>query len=218
MLQHLSPLRTFGLGVTFAVAVLGTACSSGSGSQQAALEPAGSPDYRAGQSFTFSDRGTRRVVAVEGGGVRWSRKPGTSYLVSPNFIVPILRRESSSSVVSHQAFGSPEDLWPLRVGKSVRFRVVRTTLSKSDGRQTRTTYNWRCDVEDTDRVTVPAGTFDTYRIDCRRFFGHRQTPRRRITWYYAPELGHYVRREKEHLGTREIRTIELVSTTGRRGA
>lgn len=215
MLLHRSPLRTFGLGVTLGVAILGTACSTVGGPQQASPEPAGLPDYRVGQSFTFSDRRTRRVAAVEGRAVRWSGASNGSYLAAPNFIVPILRREGSSQVVSHRAFGRPDDLWPLQVGKSVRFRVARTIAPKTGGKPKETSYAWACRVSGRNKVAVPAGTFDTYRIECTRTSGSRQTADRRVTWYYAPKIGHYVRRDKERLSSHATSTIELVSIKGR---
>lgn len=215
MLLHRSPLRTFGLGVTLGVAILGTACSTVGGPQQASPDPAGLPDYRVGQSFTFSDRRTRRVAAVEGRAVRWSGGSNGSYLAAPNFIVPILRREGSSRVVSHRAFGRPDDLWPLQVGKSVRFRVARTIAPKTGGKPKETSYAWACRVSGRNKVTVPAGTFDTYRIECTRTSGSRQTADRRVTWYYAPKIGHYVRRDKERLSSHATSTIELVSIKGR---
>lgn len=218
MLQRHLTLRTFGLAAAFGAAALATACTAVTGPQPSALGPAGLPDYRAGQKFTFSDRHTRRVLAVESRAVRWSKLRDESYLMSPNFIVPILRRETSSRVVSHQVFGSPDGLWPLQVGKSVRFRVVQTTLLKKSNRQKRKAYSLWCEVPGTSRVTVPVGTFDTYRIECKRLTGSRQNPSRRITWYYAPELGHYVRRDQEYLGSGRTRTIELVSASGRKTA
>ena len=223
MLQHRFPFRSVGWVATLGVALLGTACVSlgtltGPPQQQVSLDPAGLPGYRAGQKFTYSDRSTRRVVAVKGDAVRWSRELDNSYLLSPNFIVPLLRRETSSRVISHQVFGSPDGLWPLRVGNSVRFRVIQTTHSKRSNSQKRKAYSLWCEVPGTSRVAVPAGTFDTYRIDCTRLTGARQNPSRRITWYYAPKLGHFVLREKEHLGSGRTRTIELVSVTGRKAA
>ena len=71
-------------------------------------------------------------------------------------------------------------LFPLKVGNSAKFSVK--GKSKRAGKKTST---WettrRCKVKGTANVTVPAGRFDTYRIDCSDKWNSYRT-------YYSPEL------------------------------
>ena len=66
-------------------------------------------------------------------------------------------------------------LYPLEVGNTARFSVRGKSWSTTR----------RCKVRGTANVTVPAGRFDTYRIDCSDEWIHYR-------WYYSPELRHPV--------------------------
>ena len=50
-------------------------------------------------------------------------------------------------------------------------------------------FEWSCDVVGMERVTVPAGEFDGFRVQCGRQ-GSRE-----LSFYYVPEIGHYARME-----------------------
>lgn len=175
------------------------------------LAAAAMPRYEIGQTFIYSNRRVRRVVGIEGSTVRWQDHRGRESLTSLNPIVPTLHRETSSRIVSHRVFGDPDALWPLAVGKSVRFRVARTTIDKKDGSSTTVTRTRWCEVAGTQTVSVPAGQYDTYRIECDRQWGRRDTVKQRVSWYYAPALGHYVRTDKKKVGDQTVRTVELAA-------
>lgn len=176
------------------------------------------PHYEVGQTFIYSNRRVRRVVGLEGRTVRWQDHRGRETLTSLNPIVPTLHRENSSQIVSHRVFGNPDALWPLAVGKSVRFRVARTTTDKKDGSRTTVTRTRRCEVTGTKTVTVPAGQYDTYRIECDRRWGRRDTVKQRVSWYYAPALGHYVRTDKQKSGDQPVRSVELAAALDKSAA
>ena len=56
---------------------------------------------------------------------------------------------------------------------------------------------------------MPAGTFDAYKIICKRFDQAKKVTRTHI-WLYAPEVGHFVKRIKKY-GSKRRQVIELVS-------
>ena len=69
---------------------------------------------------------------------------------------------------------------------------------------------WSCNVEGTERVSVPAGTFDTYVITCRRYSDSSHKWRATRRFYYAPDLGHYVMQEDRYR-SRPDKKRQLVS-------
>lgn len=69
--------------------------------------------------------------------------------------------------------GVEGSLWPLQVDKHIRY-----DMSTASDR--------RCEVVGTARVATEAGMFDTYKVSC-------VTGRMSDTFYYAPEVGHFVR-------------------------
>lgn len=71
--------------------------------------------------------------------------------------------------------------------------------------------NFDCFVERAETVTVPAGSFDTFRIACRRYNSRSTRLVETLTLHYAPEVGHSVRRETEHHHSGKRRVIEMES-------
>jgi hypothetical protein len=65
-------------------------------------------------------------------------------------------------------------------------------------------------VKGTERVSVTAGTFDSYVISCKRYSDDGRTWRATRRFYYAPDLGHYVIRE-DNYRNRSNKKRQLVS-------
>jgi hypothetical protein len=176
------------------------------------LPPAALPSYRPGMRFEYTDGRAEEVVAVVDDRVVWEREDGDRYTMARNFIVPRLHAEQTRTVLSHRMFDDPDAIWPLEVGRSTVFRAERrqTRRSSSQARTRIVTYD--CEVTETRRLTVPAGAFDTFRIACTRYRPDGRWALLR-TWYYAPSLGHYVRREiHERNGRPEIVELERASS------
>ncbi len=77
-------------------------------------------------------------------------------------------------------------------------------------------YPWQSEVLGRVRIRTLAGEFDTWKIVAKRYSGGKvygRPPRLREvrTWYYAPEVGHYVRYVRDYLGRKPNRSIDLVS-------
>lgn len=165
------------------------------------LAPAPLPRYRVGQRFTFSDGSTQTVAAVEPGRVTWRDNKGRRSKRALSFV------EHWATARNMRIVEGTGALWPLEVGRFDRFRVQRTGKTARKRIQ-----EHACLVMGSERITVAAGTFDAFRVECKRYSRKRIAERR--IWHYAPAINHYVRFERitRKGGRREYR--ELVAKSG----
>lgn len=176
------------------------------------LPQASLPSYRPGTRFDYTGGRVERVVAVEDSRILWEREDGDRYTMARNFILPRLQAEQPRTLLSHRVFDDPDAIWPLEVGRSTVFRTERRETRRSSNETRSRILTYECEVAETRRLTVPAGTFDTFRIVCTRYRANGRWALLR-TWYYAPSLGHYVRREIHERGERpEIVELERTSS------
>jgi surface antigen len=104
-------------------------------------------------------------------------------------------------------------IWPLEVGKKTRFDEIGRWFDEY-GLEHRYDSFWSCEVKGTERISVGAGDFDTWKITCRRYpdkFRATSKTREYRTWYYAPAVNHWVKEERDYNGYRENRMKELVA-------
>ncbi len=176
------------------------------------MAPAAKPSYRSGQRFTYSDGQVMQVVSSRGEEVVWRGADGTRHRTDRNFVVP--RLSSSGDSYERAVVNDADALWPLQVGKGDRLRVVRTQIASDGSRKTQPARTYNCRVSGTERLSVPAGTYDTYRVQCARYSGSGKRLIETKVWHYAPSLGHVVRYEtiERKSGRREI--AELTSSSG----
>ena len=66
-------------------------------------------------------------------------------------------------------------------------------------------YNWSCSVAGQEKVEVPAGSFDTYRIVCGRYKPVE------LEFFYSPDIGHYVVMRIDDPASESTITRNLVS-------
>lgn len=137
--------------------------------------PAELPRYRVGQAFVYSNGRVEQVVSIDGSAVTWRDHRGREWVEPANFVLPRERADRSIR-------GDAEDFWPLRTGNYARFSEVRR-----DGPRL-----FECRAEDYGPMTVPAGTFDAYRISCTRYTQTQSRISRRWVFHYAPEVGHII--------------------------
>ncbi|HEV2746435.1 MAG TPA: hypothetical protein VGW34_03950 [Allosphingosinicella sp.] len=150
------------------------------------------PEYEVGDAFVFSDGRVERVRQVRADRVVWSGLGRSTYERSRNPVVPILAW-NVAGVAGHRQIGEAADaLWPLRPGKSVRFRAV--TQVDRKGARRRSVAFWKCGVGAPGTVTVPAGRFEAWPIQCERYSAATMRLVERVQWDWSPELSHYVRR------------------------
>jgi hypothetical protein len=180
------------------------------------LSPAPLPRYVAGESFTYDDGRRETVLRTKGKTVTWRLNRRTTATTYRNFVIPRLSWESRSRQGRSQSSAKPGMLWPLRVGNDRRFNTTRIIQKKQSGKATgqnptnESKRDWRCAVERTETITVPAGTFDTFRIACFRTRPDTYNWRQTRIYHYAPKLGHFVSRQDIYAG-REGSRIQLTA-------
>ena len=155
--------------------------------------PAELPRPRVGQAFIYSNGRVEQVAAIDGDAVVWRNHRGEEWVEPINFVLPTRRDDRSLR-------GDADDFWPLQTGNYTRFREVRR-----DGPRL-----FECNVVDYGPQTVPAGTFDAYRIECTRYTQTQSRISRRWVFEYAPEVGHVIAQTIYVPGERS-RSRELVA-------
>jgi len=160
------------------------------------MAPAALPTYAAGDRFTYDNGRTERVeeVDAETGVVRWRRGRTRTYYTHPNFIIPDLRWSTRRTRGTFDTNVSADAMWPLVLGADEYFVGTRESQRKGQG-ETRTSIRaYDCRVDGTVTLELAIGTFDTYQVVCRRLTRGRSFSRA-YHWYYAPAVGHYVRKD-----------------------
>jgi len=176
------------LGLAAALTLSG--CITTGANKGPALPTAQLPDYRAGMSFSFDDGVNETVLAQDGEVLTWRTDTGVVRTRYRNFLIPYLSWQNSTQRSKTKTDVSPTALWPLKIGNQ-KFFSIKQTVEKNDGTGKREfSQDWQCVIDGTEKVTVPAGTFDTYRIPCHRYY--RQFWRQTKTYFYSPKVGHYV--------------------------
>lgn len=177
------------------------------------MPPAALPTYGLGDSYQLSDGSNDSVTAADDDVVHWRDNDG-AFVTSRDILAPRLTWADSATLGERGISGDPSLLFPLRPAKSVKFTATRTVHPRRGGQQVTVQEDWVCDVIGAVRVTTGAGDFDTWRIDCTM----RETPavtgngliQRRF--YYAPDIGFYVRTD-EAVGDGPFQITELTGYT-----
>jgi len=137
------------------------------------------PLYEPGDAYAYTDGAIETVLSTSETRVEWQDAKGQRWSADADFTVPSRRSDPGADVAALQSF-----TWPLRVGATAAYTVKTATIDRAE--------HWQCVVEGREQTTVVAGTFDSYKIACRRDDDPPGAARSR-TWYYAPAIGHYVR-------------------------
>ncbi len=158
------------------------------------------PTFQKGDRLVYdAPDHTRRVTSVLADRVQWNIPDAGSMVTPRNPFVPPLRWSGGGGNSGSQSVeGDPDALFPLKVGRSVRF----TTSGKNRKSGKQWTLDWQCEATKRHRLSVPAGSFNTVRVVC----DNRMMTQ---TYDYAPAIGYWVRKRQERQG-RDPRTIELV--------
>jgi len=161
-----------------------------------ALEPAPLPEYAVGDTFTYDNGRTARVeeISAETGLIKWRRGRRSIYYAPPNFIVPDLRWSTRRTRGNFETNVAMDEMWPLVQGAETYFIGRRQNQRKGQGATSFSIRAYDCGVEGTATLTLGIGTFDTYKVVCRRLTRGRSLSRV-YHWYYAPAVGHYVQKD-----------------------
>lgn len=159
------------------------------------------PLYEVGDTYIWSNGRVEAVFRVFRDKVFWQVDNGMGYAADRNFLIP--PASWSGPLGAGEAVVQPDmaGFWPLRPQSSMTFAVVENGLRES----------WDCGVSGLERVSVPAGRFDSVVLSCIRDRAPPGEWTRRV-WHYVPAIRHYVarndfmpdgtRRSKELLGVR----------------
>lgn len=162
------------------------------------------PAYEPGDIFVYSDGRVETVAGVEGDQIVWKNNRGVHFTTHRNFILP----PDFGIAVPQDEAKAADALWPLEIGKEIQFAVTSEVGHlPPPGANGGSAQSRRCRVDGVDKITVAAGTFDTFRIVCQ---GVAAPPLTRV-WYYAPRIGYYVRRDDTDDAKELTRRVELVA-------
>jgi hypothetical protein len=180
-------------GVGLAVVALSGCARLGLQGGQAPKGPDGPmpPSLAMGDVFTFEDNGVQvkeQVTGFTGTRAMWQNDRGVSWVQAADVISPPISWSGDPRLGqgNQQIFGDPSKLFPLEPGKTVKFQVAGVSEKLPDGWQAENS----CTAVGKEKVTVKAGTFETWRIACMR--GEVLE-----TIYYAPEIMTYALRTRE---------------------
>ena len=187
-----------------------TIVKSAAGRRQklAAFKGISQPVYETGDRFFYSDGSYETVLSVETDRVVWESSDGTRRSAPWNFLLPPFAWWSEHGTGSADADINKDILWPLKPGDEVRFSTT-ATMMESSPHPEEIFELWHCRVRSISRLTVPAGSFETVPVACT-VFRQPAGPKRTVTWHYAPEIGHFIRRTEGMPGNTEGRAKENV--------
>jgi len=212
------------LSTCLLLALLACGCASipaSSGPAGPRLDPAPLPSYSPGTTFVYSDGKWETVIDAAPGIVTWQDHRNYMFSGSPDFTYRPSQWEGQTRSVIRQ-FGPRTDLyarsatriWPLRAGNFANYSES-GTWTENDGTQSSYRTDWTCAVTGTEKVSVMAGDFDTFKIVCRRYYVSSNKSRSQLreekTWNYAPEVGHYVLAATKFYYDKQPRRRELLA-------
>lgn len=163
------------------------------------LPPASLPEFGIGDAFVYDSGRTIYVANVTDDRIVWNGGGDYIFEMTRDFTGPILdwsytdeedQKRSGTGLVK----AGSEDIWPLEYGKHVRVSTRSANIDPVTGDVNEYDQWLTCTVPETATVTVAAGTFDTYVIKCSRYY--RQWWMQTTKWWYAPEIGFYVKRDR----------------------
>ncbi len=184
------------------------------------LSPVVLPTYRKGTTFIYSDGTWERVIGVAPGMVTWGDYRGNVSIGSPDFIYRRTRwqtqtRRGTRTFRPRRGIfgGGASTLWPLQKGNVMSYSEIGSWIGK-DGSERTYRSNWKCEVVDTERISVLVGEFDTWKIVCKRYGVPGSKSGLRLlevrTWNFAPDVQHYVQTTSRYTYRKPFRRLELL--------
>jgi surface antigen len=184
------------------------------------LPPAPLPNYQVGTKFVYSDGTWETVKEVGVKQITWVNHRKQVSVGTPDFTYKRGRWETSNRYgfrrFTQAIFldgKTTTTLWPLEVGNRSRYEEFGRWYNQ-DGIEQRYDLYWSCEVKGTEKISVAAGDFDTWKITCRRYpnkFRTASRTREYRTWYYAPSINHWVLENRDYNGYKPNQRKELVA-------
>ncbi len=179
-----------------------------------AVEPAAAlGGYEVGERYVFAGGVTHDVVEARAGRIKWQTSDGESYRALQPVGLPVLEWEYGSWRGRNEALRDTEASWPPSRGIAAGFDVRAEEWNVEDGdrgSRQKTELRWSCLNEGPREVEVPAGRFTVDVIACERWPVPAGEWHRRI-WYFAPSVGHYVRRDDLDTAGLQVESLSLVA-------
>lgn len=187
-----------------------------------AADPIPLPQYEVGTTYIYSNSSSETVVQTDNTQVIWQNHLGLISTGSRDFTYrrfswQTKTKEGELQITPlHRKNGKAyaDSLWPLQPGNKARYIETGSWTDVTGTLHNYTNY-WRTEVVAQQRLTVMAGEFDTYMITARRYSLKQSTNtqqlRETITYYFAPEVGHYIRMVKHKRDKTPPTTIDLVA-------
>jgi hypothetical protein len=146
----------------------------------AELPPAELGVYPAGTTWQGINQSgetvTTTLVATDGKVLQFEESNGCKWSEDAGVFAPSLSWSNCDGGGSQTISSTEGDIWPLKVGNTQSWTLSGKDDSGDSWSTTRT-----CVVESTERVKVPAGSFDSYRVECSDTWAT-------MTFFYSPEL------------------------------
>lgn len=166
--------------------------------------------YMVGDSFTFDNPlVTYTVVSVEGEKVYWRTDRSDEQVTGHDPLMPMLDWKNPGTGGGRRVISDVKGtLFPLTKPGNMTFTANVERWSIENGQATppqKWVYNWSCKVAGQERIEVPAGTFDTYKVICGRYKPSE------VEFFYSPDIGHYVMMRIDDPASESIITRNLVS-------
>ena len=202
-------------------AIMAVGCTARYVEPNPELEPAAAPQYIEGTTFVYSNGSWETVVSASPEKVTWKNHRGFVSAGSPDFTYRRFewqsrkrRGERSISPRSDISRRPPASLWPLQKGKKAGFREDGQWQDIAGVEKSYASI-WSCGVAGTETVSVLAGDFDTWKIDCKRYsvnrFGAASRVKEVKTWYFSPDIGHPVLTTSRYTYDRPSKRRELMA-------
>jgi hypothetical protein len=221
--QQFTTVRVYLTSILFLVLTLVFwGCTTAQRYSSANQNPEPLPVYRQGTTFVYADGTWETVKAVAPNIVTWKNHRGYTSNGTPDFTHRRIYYKTRTRQGT-RTFGPRKDLilsgnetlWPLKIGNTASYTETGTWTDKRDGSQHTYRSHWSCEVDGIERVAVPAGEFDAWKISCTRYNvsggGVQSGPKEIKTWYYAPQAGHYVLITRNYLYDKPSRRLELLA-------
>ena len=218
------PWREGAAGVLLATVIFFLGCAGTDRLPSPSAEQVPLPEYHEGTTFVYDNGSWETVQTVGPEEVTWRNHRGDLSAGSPDFTY---RRAAwqTRTRSGTRSFRERNDwlgnrtaasLWPLTPGKTARY-IESGRWQDSEGKRHTYENQWHSEVVGKARISVKAGKFDTWKIIARRFSSGSAFEQSRLreitTWYFAPTAGYYVKMERNYLGRKPNRVVELVAIT-----
>ena len=141
------------------------------------------------------------LVSREGDVATFEASGGCRYTRTDNVFSPATKFTNCRGNTGSQTITGVEgSIWPLKIGNTQSWSLTGRNTAGNTWSTTR-----RCEVESAERITVPAGEFDAYKVVCKDSWRTR-------TWYYAPDVKSAVLFTNLHAKQNSFDKWELVAS------